>query len=183
MANIETPEDLNRIVTRSQEFIETINDVFTSNGISLPARQYVTVGPIEETTHDFHGSEGQLTISFGNLRLGITPNSTGAIRGGCVENYIATFFIELVRCTPQPVGGGNSKNYGATNSKYTNTAPKEDKMNSYGEQRMRDVWLLLRSVQNMRGNHSTLHDLATNIVPGKEDGGVQAIRLTVEVLV
>ena len=183
MANTETSEDLNRIVTIAQEILDTINDVFESNGISLPSRQYKTVGPIEDTTHDFTGDDGQLTVSFGGLRLGVTPNSNGMIRANCSANYIATFFIELVRCTPQPKGAGNSKNYGGTNTKYSSTAPQEDKMNSYGEIRMRDTWLLLRSAQNMQSMFGTLNDLGLNIVPGKEDGAVQAIRLSVDVLV
>lgn len=184
MANTETSEDLNRVGTRAQEILAIVNDVFTSNGISLPGRQYVTVAPLEDTTHDFSGdSDGQVTIAFSGLRLGITPSSSGIVRPGCGNTYIATYYIEIVRCTPQNGGAGTSKNYGATNSKYGGTGPKIDSMNSYGEARMRDTWLLLRAGQALQGNHSTLHELSFNILAGKEDGGVQAVRLMVEVLV
>lgn len=183
MANTETSEDLNRIGSRAQEILDTIKDVFASNGISLPTLQYLAFAPIEETTHDFtNKEEGQVTVAFGGLRLGITPNSPGIVRPGCNNNYIATYFIEVVRCTPQPKGLGGVKNYGATSNKYT-TAPQEDRMNAYGEERMRDVWLLLRAAQAIQGTHSTLHNLTYAIDPGKEDGAVQAVRLTVEVLV
>lgn len=173
MANLESQEDLLRIVTRANEIMDNIVDVFTSNGISLPEHRYIAVGPLEEVTHDFKANgDGQVTVSFAGLRLGITPNSQGMVRG-CFPNYIATFNVELVRCTPQ----NKTTSYGK------NTGPTAISSSEYAELRMKDSWLLLRAVQNVSTNHTTLHDLTTTITSGKEDGGTQAIGLTVEVLI
>lgn len=171
MANTELADDLQRISNRASQIQEIIKDVFESNGVDLPERQYIFVGGEEETAHD----DEQLTISFAALRLGVTPTSTGMFNPACPPGYIATYFVELVRCTPQ-TGKNNSR-------LKTSIAPGQSELDSYGRSRAIDAWLLLRVGQNIKNLPETLGQVDFGIVAQKEQGTMQAIRLSVEVMV
>lgn len=170
MANAEVPEDLRRIVTRAEEIQQIIQDVFAANGIDLPERQYIAIGAVEETAHD----EEQLTISFASLREGVTPTSS-SMYTGCAAGYIATYYVELVRCTPQQK---TAKRYGTDA-----LAPTSEDMGTYGASRAVDAWLLLRSGQSIREILSTFNEVDFAVDTQKESGGVQAVRLSVDVMV
>lgn len=169
MAEAESSEDLLRISSRARDIHLIIKDIFASNKVDLPKRQYIYVGGEEDTAHD----SDQLTISFAGLELKTTTTSTSMYTGGCYASFVATYIIEIVRCTPQATNKG----------KYADLAPAADKLDEYGSSRAIDSWLLVRVGQAIGSLPDNIGGNSFKLTAEKESGGVQAIRLTVDVMV
>lgn len=76
---------------------ETIRALFSSAGVTLPVRQYVTTGGDGTVAYDCE----QLTVTVGQIYLG-TPGEPSYQPTGCMLNMSGDFIIELVRCSPIP---------------------------------------------------------------------------------
>ncbi len=152
-------EDLLRIATEAQRLLDIVGAVFQENEVDLPLRQYLAVGELGKTAHD----KEQVTVSFGNMSDGL-PGASGANPQACVSSYMASFSVEIVRCTPQMTGGG----YGAGDP------PSASALSEYAVTRYVDSWLLVRVAQRFAGGKSEYA-----VTTGDDSGQMQALVLSV----
>lgn len=152
-------EDILRIASEAQRLLDIVGAVFQENSIELPERQYLAVGELGGTAHD----KEQVTVSFGNMSDGL-PGSRGANPQACAASYMASFSVEIVRCTPQMTGGG----YGP------GEPPAPSDISDYSVSRYIDSWLLVRVAQRFSGGKSEY-----TVTTGEDSGAMQAIVLSV----
>lgn len=166
MANVDS--EINRLVESAQLILDRIVDNFDSNSIEIPAHRYIAVGELGSTAHD----KEQITVGFSNMSDGLPSNSVAAGNICKVADH-ASFYVELVRCTPQPVvlhGGAKS------------IAPPVDKLQEYATLRMKDAWLLKRVADDMSATIWNKKAVYGITVP-PESGGMQAVVLSLNMVV
>lgn len=139
-----------------KEILNSINAVFEAEGISLPDRQYITIG---QASHDCE----QLTISFEQLYLG-SPGDEAGVPLQCDAPRTIQVQVQLVRCIPKPT---------------RQAPPSVDEMIESADRMTRDAWFLLEG-----GTQSPpaqwLGSLA-DITITQAEGGYQAIQLNLTV--
>lgn len=174
MANVESPEDLLRLSNKAYEVLDIIKEVFATNGVALPTREYITIGDTRDTAHD----ADQLTIALQRIYPG-TPGtgSLSIVERNCLPGQLtAVFQIELVRCIPAATTVGRSN---------IPKIPTAEEIDSMGKTQMIDYWLLYRAAQDMSKDDPFLGRTKTvfDIESGGPKGNFQAIQMQVDISV
>jgi hypothetical protein len=135
---------------------------FTADGVSVPARQYVSVGECDS-----------LIVSYDFVFMGVTGagENTGPANSASTRSTQLT--VWLFRCGfPSPTGQGNSLR-----------PPTPAAYNTYAEQVLTDAYVLHRGVfRAVRA--SSFEDVLNRVVVGRAEpiqpqGGLSGTKLTV----
>lgn len=142
--------------------LDMVVQVFTSAGVDLPTRRFITVG---EPVHDCE----ELVLTFGGLQNG--PPGQGEEPSNCHSPITATFGVHLVRCFPTPVGRGTK-------------APEADVLTTNATGLMHDSWLMMQVANAIDDDplYSTFGTI-TSVVVGEPSGGFVGVVLTIEAAV
>lgn len=154
------------IVERAQLILQTINSVFDENGVSLPERQYITVG---ETAHDCE----QVTVAFTSSQLGL-PSGGGGAAVVCTGNLPTTaiFTVQIVRCVPAPGGTVNT----------AVRAPSAKALDDSGMGFMRDSSLLLKAGYQAIESTWSMEGSA-DVTLAAPSGAYQAITMSISTVI
>lgn len=164
-------DDLNHFINKAEEILNLVKEALIINGITPPERSFVTISTEEEVPHD---DTDQLTVSFGLMTPHYPQGQIPTARGH-LNTRLATFYVELVRCSPKmiPVKGGAKK-----------IAPSTETMMQYGKQRLQEV-AILKNVFNelMQPEYDSLGRAMYTISAGLDSGQAQAIKVTFQTVV
>lgn len=164
-------DEINHFITRAEEILNLVKEGLLVNGITPPERSYVTIATEEETTHD---DTDQLTVALGM----VTPHyPQGQIPAspGQMNTRMATFYIELVRCSPamSSIKGGAKK-----------VAPPLEKMVEYGKMRLQEMAVLKDvCIELTTSKYDSLGRGMFTIAAGLDQGQAQAIKVTLQTMV
>lgn len=150
----------------AEEILVVINDVFASNEVSLPERQYVAVGPENTVAYDCE----QLTVTFKNVADGLAFNDVPRMLS-CNDYNSGLFFVELVRCIPTVSGK-------ATGLKLS--APTAESLNSHAKSMLRDAKLFREVVTIVDKLNSTIGNPMYSISFGEPSGAYQSVQLSIK---
>lgn len=151
-----------RLANFADYVLDTVVNVFTSAGVDLPERRFMTVG---DPVHDCE----ELVLVFRALSNGAPGGNEEP--SNCSAPITATFEIHLVRCFPTPVGRGNK-------------APEADVLTTNALGLMNDSWLLIQSANAMNDDplYST-YGFISSVETGEPAGGFIGLVLAVEAAV
>jgi hypothetical protein len=129
-----------RLFDEAERFLAKVNDAADELDVTLPDRQYITIG---EAVFDCE----QVAVTLGAVSIGL-PNmpqvGINEIGNCCPPGWSMHLVVDIVRCVPQPVGSG--------------TAPvAADRMNASAAEFAADTAVLLdataaRMQDNLFGN-------------------------------
>lgn len=167
-------KELTAISDRATEILEIVNTVYRDTGISLPERQYVTIGGLGTSVHDCP----QVTVSFGSLDPSVSVSQP--INNACMDAFSATFVIEIVRCATPIAAEGATPAGGRRGSKPL--IPSAESLGLYGVDRMKDAVLLHEVAKAITEDYPVIGEV--NYALGfTEASDMQGVTLTISVTV
>lgn len=148
----------------AQNLLSTINDVFDSNQVPLPDRQYIAVGPENTVAYDCE----QMTVTFKNVADGLAYNDVPRMLS-CQAFQSGIFFVELVRCLPS--SGASGLNV---------TASSAESLSESSKNMMRDAKLFREVVDIVKEDPNIMDKPMYSITFGEPSGGFQSVQLSIK---
>ena len=148
----------------AENLMTTINEVFASNQVSLPERQYYAVGPENTVAYDCE----QMTITFKNVSDGLAYNDVPRMLS-CQNMESGIFFVELVRCIPS---------INATGMKINN--PSAVDMTESAKNMMRDAKLFREVIRVVKEDYYMRDNPMYSITFGEPNGSFQSVQLSLK---
>lgn len=148
----------------AQNLLTTINEVFGSNQVSLPERQYVAVGPENTVAYDCE----QMTVTFKNVADGLAYNDVPRMLS-CQAFQSGIFFVELVRCIPSTSASGMKV-----------SAPSAQDITEASKNMMRDAKLFREVVDIVKEDPNIMDKPMYSITFGEPSGGFQSVQLSIK---
>lgn len=148
----------------AESLLTTLNEVFASNQVFLPERQYVAVGPENTVAYDCE----QLTVTFKNVSDGLAYNDVPRMLS-CQAFQSGIFFVELVRCIPTT---------GATGLKVS--MPTSESISESSRNMMRDAKLFREVVDIIKEDPTIMDKPMYSITFGEPNGGFQSVQLSIK---
>lgn len=148
----------------AENLLTTIREVFASNQVSLPERQYFAVGPENTVAYDCE----QLTVTFKNVADGLAYNDVPRMLS-CQNMESGIFFVELVRCIPTTSTSGLRTN-----------APSAEEMTESSKNMMRDAKLFREVVKVVEEDYYMRDNPMYSITFGIPEGGLQSVQLSLK---
>jgi len=150
-----------RVSRFADTLMETIIGVFTTAGVPLPDRRFLTIG---QPVYDCE----ELVVVFEGVRKGVPGDEGGA--ANCDMPTTATFSAHLVRCFPVPQAAP--------------VPPPANELTANADGLMVDAWLLLASVDELnRDPLASLGGMVYSVSVGEPQGGLVGVVLQLEAMV
>lgn len=155
----------NYIGDMAEEILDAVRSVYTTNGLTLPARQLLAPGGIVDDCD-------QVAVSFIRLFSG-RPGAEVTDPEQCGFARSAEFTVRLTRCITVVTDDGRLPNAAAVTA---------DARELY-----RDAWVLFQGLIELRGSGAFLSTcqnlLMGNVVVDDPEGGLGSAELTIQVQV
>lgn len=148
----------------AENLMTTINEVFASNQVSLPERQYYAVGPENTVAYDCE----QLTITFKNVADGLSYNDVPRMLS-CQNMESGIYFVELVRCIPSTSASGMKI-----------SAPSADSISEASKNMMRDAKLFREVIKVVAEDYYMRDNPMYSITFSEPSGGFQSVQLSLK---
>lgn len=148
----------------AENLLNTINEVFSSNQVPLPSRQYIAVGPENTVAYDCE----QLTITFKNVADGLAYNDMPRMLS-CQQMESGIFYVELVRCLP-----------GMTTSGRSVLPPEPEALSETAKGMMRDAKLFREVVKIVKEEFYTTDQPMYSITFSEPQGDYQSVQLSIK---
>lgn len=148
----------------AENLLTTINEVFASNQVSLPERQYYAVGPENTVAYDCE----QMTITFKNVSDGLAYNDVPRMLS-CQNMESGIFFVELVRCIPTTSASGMKV-----------SAPPAQDITESAKNMMRDAKLFREVIKVVEEDYFMRDNPMYSISFGEPSGGFQSVQLSLK---
>jgi len=171
MVDVMPQEDIDHFINRAEEILNLTKEALLINGITPPARSFVTIAPEEEVPHD---DDDQLTVALGLISPHYPQGQIPTSRGH-MNTRMGTFYIELVRCSPamKSIKGGARK-----------VSPSLQEMTTYGKQRLQEMAVLNQVCIDLCDSpYDSLGRATYAIAAGLDQGQAQAIKVTLQTMV
>lgn len=149
----------------AESLLINIRELFSANNVSLPERQYVSVGPENTTAHDCP----QLTVTFKNISDGLSYNDVPRMLT-CHTFQSGIFFVELVRSIPTT---GSAQGLRVS-------MPSPEELSESAKNMARDAKLFREVVNIVSQDHNITDKPMYSISFGEPSGGFQAVQLSIK---